>query len=93
LLTLACMFRTLETVWWETPAKLATSAMDGLRSLRRPGDEASLAPTGAPGGSAPPGEATSADVVEPASIFQSHALAAARLRALTSETWLITPMR
>ena len=71
LLTLACMFRTLETVWWETPAKLATSAIEGLRSPRRVGEEPGPLSNGGLGGSGPPAEATAAGVVSPASIFSA----------------------
>jgi hypothetical protein len=68
LLTLECMFRTLETVWCETPAKVATSAIEGLRSLRRAGEEAGPSSTGGPGGSAPPAGGTSGGVVQPTDI-------------------------
>ena len=47
LLTLGCRFSTRETVWWDTPASLATSCMPGRR--RGAGTVSSPSAEGEPG--------------------------------------------
>jgi len=38
-LTLGCELRTRDTVWWETPANLATSCMTGRCAAIKPGQQ------------------------------------------------------